>query len=165
MQPDRAERLRWLLCSGQRSAQCSLPLYPYTQILPPSLSISTHTRYRPPSLSRHTQQLRWLLFSGQRRHCDLRRSLGVGQLARYPCNGIVDCFGNCSQKRRTRSTVTSTIRSAAHLAGCARCGAGAGCSVIKYQSVGQSLQSLQLRWLFCSNEGWKLTVGGWVRTC
>jgi len=38
----------------------------------------------------------------------------------------------CSQ---TRGTVTSTIRMAAHLSVCVRCGAGAGCSAIKYQSL------------------------------
>jgi len=31
--------------------------------------------------------------------------------------------------------VTSTMRRAAHPSGCARCGAGAGCSAIKYQSL------------------------------
>jgi len=43
--------------------------------------------------------------------------------------------GKCSQERLTRGTVTSTIRKAAHPPGCARCGAGAGCSPIKYQSL------------------------------
>ena len=42
--------------------------------------------------------------------------------------------GKCSQERLTRGTVTSTMRRAAHPSGCARCGAGAGCSAIKYQS-------------------------------
>ena len=37
--------------------------------------------------------------------------------------------------RLTRGTVTSTRRSAAHPPRCARCGAGAGCSAIKYQSL------------------------------
>ena len=32
----------------------------------------------------------------------------------------------------------STMRGAAHPSGCARCGAGAGCSSIKYQSLGES---------------------------
>ena len=32
-------------------------------------------------------------------------------------------------------TVTSTMRRAAHPSGCVRCGAGAGCSGIKYQSL------------------------------
>ena len=41
--------------------------------------------------------------------------------------------GKCSQERLTRGTVTSTMRRAAHPSGCAKCGAGAGCSVIKYQ--------------------------------
>ena len=43
--------------------------------------------------------------------------------------------GKCSQERLTRGTVTSTMRRAAHPSGCARCGAGAGCSAIKYQSL------------------------------
>jgi len=42
--------------------------------------------------------------------------------------------GKCSCKRLTRGTVTSTMRRAAHPSECARCGAGAGCSAIKYQS-------------------------------
>jgi len=37
------------------------------------------------------------------------------------------------QERLTRGTVTSTMRRAAHTSGCARCGAGAGCSAIQYQ--------------------------------
>ena len=41
--------------------------------------------------------------------------------------------GKCSQERLTRGTVTSTRRRAAHSSECARCGAGAGCSAIKYQ--------------------------------
>jgi len=36
--------------------------------------------------------------------------------------------GKCSQERPTWGTVTSTMRKAAHPSGCARCGAGAGCS-------------------------------------
>jgi len=43
--------------------------------------------------------------------------------------------GKCSQERLTRGTVTSTKRRAAHPSGCARCGAGAGCSAIKHQSI------------------------------
>ena len=43
--------------------------------------------------------------------------------------------GKCSQERLTRGTVTSTMCRAAHPSGCARCGAGAGCSAIKYQSL------------------------------
>jgi len=39
--------------------------------------------------------------------------------------------GKCSQERLTQGTVTSTMRRAAHPSGCARCGAGAGCSAIK----------------------------------
>jgi len=42
--------------------------------------------------------------------------------------------GKFSHERWTRGTVTSTIRRAAHPPGCARCGAGAGCSAIKYRS-------------------------------
>ena len=34
-----------------------------------------------------------------------------------------------------RGTVSSTMRRAAHLSGGARCGAGAGCSAIKYQPL------------------------------
>ena len=34
-----------------------------------------------------------------------------------------------------RGTVTSTMRRAAHSSGCARCGDGAGCSAITYQSM------------------------------
>ena len=41
----------------------------------------------------------------------------------------------CSQERLTRGTVTSTIRRAAHPSGCARCGAGAGCTTMKCQSL------------------------------
>ena len=40
-----------------------------------------------------------------------------------------------SQERLARGTVTSTMRRAAHPSGCARCGAGAGCSAIKCQSL------------------------------
>ena len=43
--------------------------------------------------------------------------------------------GKCPQERLTRGTLTSTIRKAAFPPGCARCGAGAGCSAIKYQSL------------------------------
>ena len=38
-------------------------------------------------------------------------------------------------ERLTRGTVTTTMRRAAHPSGCARCGAGAGCSAITYQSL------------------------------
>jgi len=44
-------------------------------------------------------------------------------------------FGFAVVSRVTRGTVTSTMRRAAHPSGCARCGAGAGCSAIKYQSL------------------------------
>jgi len=43
--------------------------------------------------------------------------------------------GKCLQERLTRGTVTSTMRRAAHPSGCARCGAGAGSSAIKYQPL------------------------------
>ena len=43
--------------------------------------------------------------------------------------------GKCSQERLTPGPVTSTMRRAAHPSGCARCGAGAGCSAIKYRSL------------------------------
>ena len=36
-------------------------------------------------------------------------------------------------ERLARVTVTSTMRRAAHPSGCARCGAGAGCSAIEYE--------------------------------
>jgi len=41
----------------------------------------------------------------------------------------------CSLWLRLAGTVTGTMRRAAHPSGCARCGAGAGCSAIKYQSL------------------------------
>ena len=44
-------------------------------------------------------------------------------------------FGKCSQERPIRGTVASTMRRAAPSSGCARCGAGAGCSAMKYQSL------------------------------
>jgi len=43
--------------------------------------------------------------------------------------------GKCSQERLARGTVTSTMRKAAYPSGCARCGAGAGCSAMKYQPL------------------------------
>ena len=47
------------------------------------------------------------------------------------------CRSNAREKvshaRLTRGTVTSTMRRSAQPSGCARCGAGAGCSEIKYQ--------------------------------
>ena len=52
--------------------------------------------------------------------------------------------GKCSQERLTRGTETSTMRRAAHPSGRARCGAGAGCSAIKYQSRCPSGGSLPL---------------------
>jgi len=52
--------------------------------------------------------------------------------------------GKCSQERLTRGRVTSTMRRAAHPSGCARCGAGDGCSAIKYQSQSRVFQP---RWL------------------
>ena len=44
-------------------------------------------------------------------------------------------YGKCSQERLTRGTITSTMHRAAHPSGCARCGAGASCSVLRYQSL------------------------------
>ena len=43
----------------------------------------------------------------------------------------------CVQERLTRGTVTGTMRTcrAARRCGCARCGAGAACSAISYQSL------------------------------
>ena len=43
----------------------------------------------------------------------------------------------CSQEWLTWATVSFTMRRAAHPAGCARCGAGAGCSAIEYPSLEQ----------------------------
>ena len=43
--------------------------------------------------------------------------------------------GKFSQEWLTRVTVTYTMRRAAHSSGCARCGAIAGSSAIKYQSL------------------------------
>ena len=62
------------------------------------------------------------------------------------CGGLTDFGGQHWQKTRCgcrarltrlnlQGTVTSTMRRAAHPSGCARCGAGAGCSAIKYQSL------------------------------
>jgi hypothetical protein len=47
----------------------------------------------------------------------------------------VESIKKCPQERLTRGTVTSTMRRAARPSGCARCGAGAGCLVIQYQSL------------------------------
>ena len=44
--------------------------------------------------------------------------------------------GKCLQEQLTRGTDTSTMRKAAHLSGCARCGAGSGCSAMTYRSLG-----------------------------
>ena len=51
--------------------------------------------------------------------------------------------GQCSQERLTQGTVTSTMRWAAHPSGCARCGAGAGSSAIKYQPPYQQEVTIQ----------------------
>ena len=48
--------------------------------------------------------------------------------------GCTPCV-TCSPKRLTQGTVTSTMHRAAHPSGCARFGAGAGCSTIRYQSL------------------------------
>jgi hypothetical protein len=40
--------------------------------------------------------------------------------------------GKCSQERLAWGTVASTMHREAHPFGCARCGAGAGCSPMKY---------------------------------
>jgi len=63
---------------------------------------------------------------------DARRPVSIAACMQ----GFGVCSGKCSQERLTRGTVTSTMRRAAHPAGSARCGAGAGCSAIKYQSLG-----------------------------
>ena len=51
-----------------------------------------------------------------------------------------DCIHpkNASQERLTQGTVTSTMRREAHPSGCARCGAGAGCSAVQYQSLSRA---------------------------
>ena len=67
-----------------------------------------------------------------REHCSRMQS--VTQCRRRGSNPL----GKCSPERLTRGTVTSTMRKAAHPPGCARCGAGAGRSSIKYQSLTQS---------------------------
>jgi len=51
--------------------------------------------------------------------------------------------GKCSQERLIRGTVTSTMRRAGHPSGRARCGAGAGCLAIKYQSLSTSGATLE----------------------
>jgi len=66
--------------------------------------------------------------------------------------------GKCSQERLPRGTVTSTMRKAAHPSGCARCGAGAGCSAIKYSSLrelccGQHSAVQQAKWFGARPEG------------
>ena len=43
--------------------------------------------------------------------------------------------GKCTQERLKQGTVTRKLRRAAHPSECARCGAGAGCSAITYQSL------------------------------
>ena len=48
----------------------------------------------------------------------------------------------CSHERLTRGTVTSTMRRAARPSGCARCGAGADCSAMKYQSLKERYRCL-----------------------
>jgi len=64
---------------------------------------------------------------------------GLGRRGRRGVSGLShrrwrsNPSGKCSQERLTRGTITSTMHRAAHLSGCARCGAGAGCSAIKYQ--------------------------------
>jgi len=62
--------------------------------------------------------------------------LHMDKVVPFPSSGCrrwrLNPSGKCSQERRlTRGTVTSTMRRAAHPSGCARCGAGAGCSAIK----------------------------------
>jgi len=47
----------------------------------------------------------------------------------------IEYIGKSSQERRTRGTVSSAMRRAAHRSDCARCGAGAGCSAMKHQSL------------------------------
>ena len=51
-------------------------------------------------------------------------------------------FDTFPQGRLTRGTVTSTMRRAAHPSGCARCGAGSGCSAMKNQSLTRLAPSL-----------------------
>ena len=47
----------------------------------------------------------------------------------------IESIRKIPQERLARSTVTSTMRRAAHPSRCARCGAGAGCSSITHQSL------------------------------
>ena len=61
-------------------------------------------------------------------HCSSSR---VSSVRRWKSNPS----GKYSQERLTRGTVTTTMRRAEHPSGCARCGAGAGCSTIKYHSL------------------------------
>jgi len=82
------------------------------------------------------------------------QGLGVGSFTNpWPTNPLfrptrINLRGSCvrrrwrsnisetfSQQRLTRGTVIGTTRRAAHPSGCGRCGAGAGCSAIKYQSL------------------------------
>jgi len=61
--------------------------------------------------------------------------------------GLIDWLDDWfSQERLAWGTVTSTMRRAAHPSGCVRCGAGAGCSRKKHQSLcagGHWIQGLQ----------------------
>ena len=71
---------------------------------------------------------------------------GLRRTLVYRCTSLIRCWpsckrwrsnpsGKCSQERLARGTVASTMRRAAHPSGSARCGAGAGCSAMKYQSL------------------------------
>ena len=81
-----------------------------------------------------------------------------GSFFSFSCLVFRDCRrwrSNPSGKglqRLTRDTVTDTMRKAARPSRCARCGAGAGCSAKKYQSLFRdwSLPPVHrlLRWLF-----------------
>ena len=75
---------------------------------------------------------------------------GVGSGRRWRSNPS----GKCSQERLTRGTLTSTMTKAANPPGGARCGAGAGCSAIKYQSlsVGSRIDRRHHDWVGLARE-------------
>ena len=56
-------------------------------------------------------------------------------MSEVPLQRALILNGKLPQKRLTRGTVISTMRMAAHPSGCARCGAGAGYSAIKHESL------------------------------
>ena len=60
--------------------------------------------------------------------------------------------GKCPQER-TRGTVTSTMRKAAHPTGCARCGAGAGCLATRHQSLRDFISKVEIQFQLSSECG------------